>query len=144
MRYLKITNDGVLDIPVALNMLGASVKSDRENAIGMFGSGMKYVLAQAARQDIPIIMASGNSIFEIGTRPQEFRGNTFHKVWLRETSSGEAFETPITTDFGKHDWKDSWCVYREFVCNAMDEVNCKITAVNDIRRSTKQTTVYSQ
>jgi hypothetical protein len=141
MKYIKVTNDGILDVVGACSMLGASVKM-REDSIGMFGTGLKYALAQAARLGTKIFIASGNDVFETTTTQREFRDRAFTKVNLRDTVTGEIHETPITTDFGQHDWENPWNVYREIVCNAMDEDGKNVTLVNVVRRTKNKTTFY--
>ena len=139
--FIKVTNDGVLDVPVACNMLGASVK-EKQDAIGIFGSGLKYALAQACRTNIPLHVASGDNVFRFTTRVQEFRGKNFDKVILEDIKTGITFDTPITTDFGAHDWCDPWFIYREIVSNALDEAGFRISVVDEIRRCTKETSFY--
>jgi len=139
--YIKVSNNGVLDVPVACNMLGASVKVT-DGAIGMFGSGLKYALAQACRMGFEIHIASGDHVYRVETRSQEFRNKMFKKVVLREIFENTIHETPITTEFGQHDWKDKWFVYRELVCNAMDEPGFSKSLVSDLRRSKTKTSFY--
>lgn len=141
MQYIKISNAGILDVPVACNMLGASVKVNNDS-IGMFGSGLKYALAQAMRMELDIHIASGENIYHVETRKQEFRGKIFDKVVLRNVFDNTISETPITTEFGRHDWVDSWNVYREIICNAMDEPGYKKSVVNSLRRCKTETAIY--
>jgi hypothetical protein len=141
MQYIKVSNEGVLDVVGACSMLGASVKT-KEDSIGMFGTGLKYALAQAVRMGEKVCIASGDDVFETCTVEQEFRNTTFTKVHLKNIFTGDIYETPITTEFGNHDWTDPWSVYREIVCNAMDEEGCQVSLVNDIRRSRTRTSIY--
>ena len=141
MQYIKIANNGVLDVPVACNMLGASVKV-KEEAIGMFGSGLKYALAQACRMGFDIHFASGDNVYKAETRPQEFRDKMFEKVVLREAFSDTVYDTPITTAFGEHDWTDPWFIYREIICNAMDEPGFRLSVVNSLRRCKSETAIF--
>lgn len=142
MKYIKSSNDGVLDVVAACSMLGASVKMNKEKAIGMYGTGLKYALALAARMGIELHIASGDNVFVIQTTQQNFRDVTFTKVCLKNIHTGEVFETPITTEFGNHDWVDKWNIYREIVCNSMDEKGYALTVVNDIRRTKDKTSIY--
>jgi hypothetical protein len=142
MQYIKVSNSGVLDIVKACSMLGASVKNDSTTAIGMFGTGLKYALAQAGRMGIPIRMSSGSDVFETTLKSDEFRGQEFQKVYLRNINTGEEHATPITTNFGQHDWGDLWNIYREIVCNAMDEEGYNLSLVKNLRRSNDRTAIY--
>ena len=141
MKYIKVTNDGVLDVVGACSMLGASVKV-KNGSIGMFGTGLKYALAQAARIGAKVWIASGEDVFETCTSEAKFRDTVFTKVNLKNIFSGEVHETPITTEFGNHDWVDPWNVYREIVCNAMDEDGTNLSLVNDLRRNRTKTSIY--
>lgn len=140
--YIKISNDGILDVVKACSMLGASVKNDSETAIGMFGSGLKYALAEACRIGITVYIASGTDIFETFVKEDVFRCKTFSKVCLRNIHTEQEYETPITTNFGMHDWQDPWFVYRELVCNAKDEEGYSLTKVNNIRKNISNTSIY--
>lgn len=142
MSYIKVSNEGILDIVKACSMLGASVKTDKDSAIGMFGTGLKYALAQAARLGTKVFIASGNYVFETVLTDDSFRGVDFKKVNLRDVNTGEMHSTPITTNFGQHDWTDPWYVYREVVCNAMDEPGCQVTLVDSVRRNKKRTAIF--
>ena len=141
MQYIKVVNDGALDVPKACNMLGASVK-EKENAIGTFGSGLKYALAQACRENIEIFIASGEDIFKVVTKKVEFRGQMFEKVCLKNIHTNNIYETPITTNYGKNDWVQDWSIYREIVCNAMDEDGFLFSIVNGIRRCRNKVAFY--
>jgi hypothetical protein len=142
MKYIKVSNAGVLDIVKACSMLGASVKTDASQAIGMFGTGLKYALAQASRMGIVVNLTSGQNVFETFLEADTFRGQEFQKVHLRNLHTDEEHSTPITTNFGQHDWTNLWSIYREIVCNAMDEEGFKLTLVNSIQKSNGRTSIY--
>jgi len=141
MNYIKVSNSGTFDVPTAVNLLGASVKS-KEDAIGMFGSGLKYALAQAMREGFSVHITSGENIYEVCTSPIVFKDKTFEKLYLRDIETDEEFITPITTDFGKENWDRKWYVYREIVSNAMDEDQYRISNVKEIRKSPNDTCIY--
>ena len=105
MQYIKISNNGVLDVPMSCNMLGASVK-EKDDAIGMFGSGLKYALALACRMNVSVHIASGEDVYRVETIKRMFRGVDFDKVILRNIFDSTIYETPITTELGKQDWND--------------------------------------
>jgi len=141
MKYIKISNDGVLDVATACSMLGASVKIN-EDAIGVFGSGLKYALAQACRMNVDIHIASGENVFHVETKEKEFRGEIFDKVVLRDIFTDEIKETPITTNYGSQDWDDLWYIYREIICNSIDENNHRKVIVTNLRRCKNETAIY--
>jgi hypothetical protein len=141
MNYIKISNLGTFDVPMSVNLLGASVKG-KDDAIGMFGSGLKYALAQAMREGFSVHITSGDNMYKIITTPVRFKNATFEKVCLEDITTGEIFETPITTAFGQENWTDKWFIYREIISNAMDEDCYKLTTVKHIRRSPVETCIY--
>ena len=55
-KYILVQNDEEIDI-LAFNLIGASTKRDDDNKIGFFGSGLKYSLAYALRNNIEIKIA---------------------------------------------------------------------------------------
>lgn len=119
MSYIKMTNPGTFDIIKSLSLMGASVKTT-DTPIGLFGSGSKYALAQAARLHIPITIV-GEQILQLTTTKDSFRGKEFDIVSLRNEKTGEVFPTGTTTEFGKEDWNDVWFIFREFYSNMLDE-----------------------
>lgn len=119
MTYVQISNLGELDIERAVSMLGAHVK-ETDNPIGLFGTGLKYAIAQAARMNIPLVLTSGKNVYRLATRPKEFRGQTFNQVVFAK-NDGTVVHTPLTDRFGIEDWTEQWFIIREFVSNALDE-----------------------
>lgn len=130
MKWLRISNPGLFDIESALNMLGASVKTGT-NPIGMFGSGTKYALAQACRDQISVKISTGDKLYSVGTTSKQFREVDFQKVILRSETGG-TIKTPMTTEFGAKDWKDIWFIFRELYSNAIDEGNHTIDIVDGV------------
>lgn len=140
MKWLRISNPGSFDIDSALNMLGASVKMG-ENPIGMFGSGTKYAIAQACRENIPMKIATDNKVYSVKTESKSFRDVEFQKVVLK-TETGKEIKTPMTTAFGSKDWNDSWFIFRELYSNAIDEGSRQIDIVDGIEALDGQTSVF--
>ncbi len=117
MKYIKIINDGEIDIN-SLLLIGASTKRGDENKIGFFGSGLKYSIAILARNNILPVIYSGSRRINIETRPQIFREQTFNQIII------DGKETSLTAEMGP-DWK-AWYAIREIYCNAIDEGNGKL------------------
>lgn len=139
--YICIKNSGEFAIESAINLLGASVK-EKDDAIGIFGSGTKYALAQAARRKIKITITSGNKVYETNTMKTDFRGVSFDVVTLKNKKDFTVIRTPLTTDFGKEDWNDDWFIFREFYSNALDEKDAEITLVSNVNAFPGKTCVY--
>ncbi len=119
MKWIRMRNTGSFDIVKAISMIGCSVKQNSD-CIGLFGSGSKYALAQALRQNITIkICCDGKSYTLCGTS-EEFRGKSFEMVSLR-SNTGSLIKTSISSDFGKEDWHDKFFILREFYSNMLDE-----------------------
>lgn len=120
--FIKMTNPGSFDIVSALSMIGASVKQTDE-PIGLYGSGVKYALAQALRMKIPIVFVDETTRFDLVNEPKSFRGKDFGMVALRahEGDDEVIHHTGITAEFGREDWTDPWFIFREFYSNMLDE-----------------------
>lgn len=119
MKWIRMSNAGDFDVVSAIQMIGASVKNT-DNPIGLYGSGIKYAMAQALRYRISIKIASGGKVYTLTSKSRTFRGVDFDVVCLR-SATGKIYETGITTDFGKEDWTDPWFIFREFYSNMLDE-----------------------
>lgn len=137
-KFIALRNAGNLDIVQAVNLLGASVK--QEDSIGMFGSGIKYALAEAARKGIDIHFSSEGKVFSLMTSPTTFKGKEFEVVCLK-SKTGKIHRTGITSDFGKEDWTDTWFIFREFYSNMLDELG-EAVIVNKVSATSEGTVVY--
>ena len=140
MRYVKISNKGTFDIGAAVNMLGASVKTTSD-PIGMFGSGTKFALAQIVREGIKAKIWDGSNLWNVTSDKKTFRDREFQMVQLRVTN-GRKIDTPITTEFGAHDWTDDWFIFREFVSNARDEGATIVTLTDGCDCIPNETAIY--
>ena len=92
--------------------MGVSIK-DNDEAIGRFGTGLKYAIAGILRTGGKIEIRSGTKSYEFGTVEKTIRGKTFNIV----SCNGE--ELSYCTDYGHH-WK-AWQWFRELQSNALDE-----------------------
>lgn len=111
MSHFMIENDGTVEVE-AFTMLGVSSK-DGQNTIGFFGSGNKYAIACALRNNIGIRIFSGNDEYVFSTKPFEFRGQDFEEILVNDKNTG------LTTRMGP-DW-ETWFILREFISNSIDE-----------------------
>lgn len=140
MKWLRISNPGNFDVVKSISMLGASVK-ETDSPIGLFGSGVKFALAQAAREDIALKISTDEDIYSVCVGTDTFRDKEFSIVNLK-SKTGKKIKTPMTTRFGAEDWTDSWFIFREFYSNALDEGNSKIEVVDGIEAISGHTCVF--
>lgn len=147
--YLVIENEG--EIPIdALTIIGASDKEHRDS-IGQFGSGIKYAIAAAMRNNIGLRITVGNKKVCFGTVLTELGRATVNRITIRVGWAGRWQPRDWTTDMGRHDWRDKedqdttveYMIVREFVTNAMDEIKgCHIYPSNKITAVKGLTRVY--
>jgi hypothetical protein len=112
MKYLKIQNDGILDIRLVA-LMGGTTKSKDEYKIGQFGTGLKYTLAFLYRNNLDFKIFCGTEEVKLHTEREEIRGEEFEIICI----NGQ--RTSITTRMGE-DW-EAWMIVRELWCNALDE-----------------------
>lgn len=125
--YLVVENAG--EIPIsALTILGASDKKDGE-FIGKFGSGLKFAIAAALRNDLEVGVTIGRKRILFGTTEVQLPRGTISRIRTKAGKLSCWKDRDWTTDLGKHDWHDkedqgitvAYMIIREFVSNAMDE-----------------------
>jgi len=129
MSYIVITNKGTVDVPLAVNLLGASIKDDENDPIGMFGSGLKYAMAQCMRQGTRLHVSSMGTIYSLETEEVTFKDRPLTRGILIDHEKGKSHQTSITSDFGQHDWNENWFIFRELFANALDETADKDEAL---------------
>lgn len=112
MKYLKIQNDGVLDIRLVA-LMGGTTKANDEYKIGQFGTGLKYTLAFLYRNNLDFKIFAGQDEVKLHTETETIRGENFEIICI----NGQ--RTSITTKMGE-DWQ-AWMIVRELWCNALDE-----------------------
>lgn len=112
MKYLKIQNDGLLDIRLVA-LMGGTTKADDVYKIGQFGTGLKYTLAFLYRNNIDFKIFSGTEQVALSLETEEIRGEQFEIICINGN------RTSITTKMGE-DW-EAWMIIREIWCNALDE-----------------------
>lgn len=120
MSHILIQNQGELPI-WGLRLLGLSNKD--ESQIGQFGTGLKESIALLARLDALPVIYSGTCRMDFAIRTScsqdeiHFRLSSPQDTFLANTWYGLGMHP----DFGKADWDDPWMVFREVICNALDE-----------------------
>ena len=142
-KYFVIENSGEIDVRL-LHLLGATTKGDAKDKIGIFGSGAKYAIAQALRQNVSIRVTSGKKVLKFKTKKYSVRGNAIEQLVIG-VEGEKSVETSITTGMGEQDWKDPWYIIREFVSNALDEGGkdtCLPREAEDITPEPDKTKVY--
>jgi hypothetical protein len=95
-----------------IRVMGVSVKS-KTDAIGYFGTGLKYAIATLLRTGHTIIMERDGEEFVFTAREVEIRGETKLRVFMNEEALA------FTVDLGRN-W-EVWQAYRELYSNVLDE-----------------------
>jgi hypothetical protein len=108
-------NDGEIDPRLAM-LIGVNVK-ENTNAIGFFGTGLKYAIACLSRWNETITLQSGLAEFTFSCENVNIRNKEFGIISL--CGKYDRTQLGFTTELGKH-W-EPWMVYRELWSNAKDE-----------------------
>lgn len=135
MKYLKIKNDGLLDIRL-IYLMGGTTKADDKFKIGQFGTGLKYTLAYMLRNNIDFKIFIGGKEVVLSTINEVIRDTNFEIICIDDQ------KTSITTNMGL-DWK-AWMIIRELWCNALDEINPVYEVVTEITPEVETTEYYIQ
>ncbi|WP_018629240.1 hypothetical protein [Niabella aurantiaca] len=112
MKYLKIKNNGELDIRLVA-LMGGTTKANDKFKIGQFGTGLKYTLAFLYRNNLDFKIFSGEKEVRLHIEKEDIRGEQFEIICI------DGNRTSITTRMGE-DWL-AWMIIRELWCNALDE-----------------------
>lgn len=115
MRTIYFYNPGQLDIRGA-TIMGLSAKDD-EQAIGRFGTGLKYAIASILRWNGAIEIETGGKKYEFRKQPIDFRGKAHDQIIM--LCDGHEQQLGFTTHYGSH-W-EPWQIFRELYSNALDE-----------------------
>ena len=135
MKYLKIQNDGLLDIRLVA-LMGGTTKSKDKYKIGQFGTGLKYTLAYLFRSNLSFKIFVGTEEIKIDTETEVIRDEDFEIICI----NGK--RTSITTKMGE-DW-EAWMIIRELWCNALDEGGALRDVTSEIVGEENKTTFYIQ
>ena len=120
MKTVYFHNPGELDIRGATTM-GLSAK-EADDAIGKFGTGLKYAIASVLRWGGALSIETGGVKYIFRKEPIDFRGKAHEQIIMEEESGGEvqfAQRLGYTTHYGSH-WAP-WQIFRELYSNAKDE-----------------------
>lgn len=112
MKFLKIQNNGILDMRLVA-LMGGTTKSQDKFKIGQFGTGLKYTLAFLFRNNLVFKIFCGTREIKVHTEIERIRDEDFEIICI------EGQRTSITTKMGE-DW-EAWMIVRELWCNALDE-----------------------
>lgn len=135
MKYLKIQNDGLLDIRLVA-LMGGTTKSTDKFKIGQFGTGLKYTLAYLFRSNLDFKIFVGTEEIKIHLETESIRGEKFEIICIN------GHRTSITTKMGE-DW-EAWMIIRELWCNALDEGGAHKEITSDTVGEENKTTFYIQ
>lgn len=135
MKYLKIQNDGELDIRLVA-LMGGTTKANDRYKIGQFGTGLKYTLAFLFRNNLSFKIFCGENEVDITTEVEKIRDQNFEIICI----NGQ--RTSITTQMGE-DWQP-WMIIRELWCNALDEGNATKDITTDLAGKPGTTSFYIQ
>lgn len=113
-------NPGAINLLAAVT-LGVNVKPG-SNAIGVFGTGLKYAIATILRLGGSITIYRGKKRYDFTSKKQNVREVPFHFVYMNSKQLG------FTTHLGGH-WQ-AWEAYRELYSNAKDEGGVVVSTTN--------------
>lgn len=124
MNYLKIENNGELDIRL-FSLMGGTTKDNDSAKIGQWGSGLKYAICFLLREQIPFKFFSGETEVKITTTKEIINNEEFSIIYV----DGE--KTSLSTKMGGDAWKE-WQCLREIYSNALDEGGTSIKTVKNL------------
>lgn len=135
MKYLKIQNNGELDIRLVA-LMGGTTKSKNEFKIGQFGTGLKYTLAYLIRNNIDFHIFVGEKEIDIKVETENICGEDFNIICINGN------RTSITDKMGL-EWQP-WMIIRELWCNALDEGGAEKQTTEVLEGKENCTTFYIQ
>jgi len=136
MKYIKIQNQGLLDMRL-IALMGGTTKSNDQYKIGQWGSGLKYTLAWLIKNNLDFHIYIGTERVEITTETEEIRGEQFEIICI------DGKRTSVTTQMGGDAW-EPWMIMRELWCNALDEGGEFREITNKLNGEEGKTTFYVQ
>ena len=110
MSYIIFENEGEIDKRV-ISVMGVSIKDD--NAIGYFGTGLKYSIATLMRNSAQVVIHAGLERLDFKKQLETVRGKEFYFIYMNDNP------LPFTTELGRN-WQ-MWQAYRELHSNCLDE-----------------------
>jgi hypothetical protein len=120
MSHILIQNQGELPI-WGMRLLGLSNKTSEQ--IGQFGTGLKESIALLARMDNLPVIYSGECRIDFAIKEIDGQQEICFKLSERRDrfAAGRWHGLGMHPNFGHADWNDPWMVFREVLCNALDE-----------------------
>ncbi len=128
---VSLINAGLID-PLVISTMGVNVKPGG-NAIGYFGTGLKYAIAVLLRTGHQVTVWRGEEELRFVCRQQAIRGKAFELIYMNEQPLG------FTTELGKN-----WTVpmaFRELWSNMLDEHGRAVSNVAEPQPETTTITV---
>ena len=110
---ITLINNGLIELDLITTM-GTNVKVTN-NAIGRFGTGLKYAIAILLREGIDFDLHIGENKYEFYTVEKEIRGKVFNICHMR--SKFDKTSLGFTTELGSN-W-EIWQAYRELYTNCV-------------------------
>lgn len=135
MKYLKISNKGILDSRLIF-LMGGTTKRHDNSKIGNFGTGLKYAISWLLSNNIVFKLFIDGREVEFDIRQEDIQGHTFSKIFV----GGK--DASMTTLLGS-DWKPEYIV-REIWANAKDEEDAINEITEDISAEEGRTEFYVQ
>jgi hypothetical protein len=135
MKYLRIANDGILDIRLVA-LMGGTTKANDVFKIGQFGTGLKYTLAFLFRNNLHFRIFAGMDEISISLDEEVIRDEKFEIICIN------GHRTSITTRMGA-DWQ-AWMIIRELWSNALDEGGADRYVTSQIAGQEGKTVFYIQ
>lgn len=133
MKYLKITNQGLLDIRL-IALMGGTTKGNDKYKIGHFGTGLKYVLAYLFRKKIDFKIFVGDKQVKLHIEIEKINEQDFQIICI------DGHRTSITTNMGM-DW-EAWMIIREVYSNALDEGGAGYSITDEVTTKENTTCFY--
>ncbi len=132
MKYLKIKNNGELDIRLVA-LMGGTTKANDQYKIGQFGTGLKYTLAYLFRNNVEFKIFTGTKEVKLHLETETIKGEDFKIICI------EGNRTSITTKMGNE--LQPWMIVRELYSNALDEGGAEY-CLTDNSESEENTTCF--
>lgn len=135
MKYLKIQNNGELDIRLVA-LMGGTTKAGDKYKIGQFGTGLKYTLAFLFRSNLLFKIFCGEEEVKLHIETEVIKDQDFDIICINGN------RTSITTKMGES-W-EAWMIIREIWCNALDEGGSLREITTDVSGEANKTSFYIQ
>jgi len=119
--YLCIKNKG--ECPVeGFTMLGVSTSRGQSSKIGQFGTGATHGILACLREGLNPLIWTGKNRVEFFSEPALMGDHSYGKIFAKIGNKAPR-ELSISLEFGAIDWTSMDMALREFVSNALDNVD---------------------